>query len=73
VTQKIRGVVNDIDEEFGKLHSKLEDLILDLMDVLDEVDKLWLKARGKSSDSVTYKRDWEALRKLRRGRDGYAD
>ena len=62
-----------IDEEFGKLHSKLEDLILDLMDVLDEVDKLWLKGRGKSPDSITYKRDWEALRKLKRERDGRGD
>lgn len=36
----------EIDEKFGRLHAMVEDRILELLDVLEEIDRMWAEARG---------------------------
>ena len=54
-----------LDEVYGRLHSVIEDAILDLMLLLEKVDRAWAEASGVGGEALK-RPDWNELLELRR-------
>jgi len=55
----------EIDEFYGRLHVEVEDTILDLMELLEEIDRAWARIRGLKAGSLE-RPNWDELLEMRK-------
>ena len=59
----------ELDKMYGELYTKVENTILDLMEILDEIATAWAKVHGIKAGE--FKRpNWNELLKMRRQQKG---